>query len=161
MTAPHQHIAVPLRRLQTRVAQRGAALITSMVILLILTVIGITALGTTSLEQKMSVNIQEANRAFEAAESGMARVMNTTNDPNKIVPNTFTFGPSGEGGTAQVQTQFRAWTKPPRGSVYSGACRGPYKFVANHFDTSSTGTAAAGASVTLSQGFYQIGREKC
>lgn len=153
MTAFHRPIAVPLRRLQTRAAQRGAALITSMVILLILTIIGITALGTTSLEQKMAVNIQEANRAFEAAESGLTRMFNAAGSYNlySALNDTFTFGSGGEGGKAVVQAQFLGWSDPPRGSGYSAV-----RFSSAHFDSNSQGNAGSGASVTLHQGAYQI-----
>jgi Tfp pilus assembly protein PilX len=40
-------------------------------ILLVLTILGITALRTSSLQQLMAGNIQESTRAFEATESGL------------------------------------------------------------------------------------------
>lgn len=52
--------------------QQGAALITSLVILLILTVLGITAMGTTSMEELMTGNLRDQFISFQAAESGLA-----------------------------------------------------------------------------------------
>jgi type IV pilus assembly protein PilX len=51
--------------------QSGVALIISLVVLLLLTMITVTALQVTSLEQKMAGNMQEQNVAFQAAESAL------------------------------------------------------------------------------------------
>lgn len=51
--------------------QKGAALIISLLILLVMTLIGITAVSTTSLEEKMAGNTRDLNLAFQAAESGL------------------------------------------------------------------------------------------
>lgn len=56
-------------------AQQGIALVMALVILLILTILGVSALRTTSLEQLMSGNIQEMTRALETADSGASKVM--------------------------------------------------------------------------------------
>ncbi len=50
-------------------AQQGVALVLALVFLLLLTLIGITALGTSSLEEKMANNVKDKNLAFQAAES--------------------------------------------------------------------------------------------
>lgn len=56
-------------------AQSGAALIMALVILLILTILGVSALRTTSIEQLMSGNMQEMTRALETADSGASKVL--------------------------------------------------------------------------------------
>lgn len=56
--------------------QRGMALVFALVVLVILTILGVSALRTSSLEQLMSGNTQELTRAFEAADSGLARSLN-------------------------------------------------------------------------------------
>ena len=53
--------------------QQGAALVTTMVFLIVLTVVGVSAMQNNRLEQKMSTNIQEINHAFQYAESGLPR----------------------------------------------------------------------------------------
>lgn len=55
-----------------RPPQRGVALVMALVFLLLLTIIGITALNTTSLEEKMAGNVKDRNLAFQAAESALA-----------------------------------------------------------------------------------------
>ena len=52
--------------------QNGAALITSLVILLILTVLGITGMGTTSMEERMTGNMRDQLISFQAAEAGLS-----------------------------------------------------------------------------------------
>lgn len=51
--------------------QQGAALIVSLVILLVMTVLGIGALSTSTLEEKIVFNSQDWNEAFQLAESGI------------------------------------------------------------------------------------------
>lgn len=52
-------------------AQQGVALVLALVFLLLLTLIGITALGTSSIEEKMASNVKDKNLAFQAAESAV------------------------------------------------------------------------------------------
>jgi type IV pilus assembly protein PilX len=51
--------------------QRGAALIIAMVFLLLLTILGVTAMGTTSLQEKMAGNVRNKDLAFQAAEAAL------------------------------------------------------------------------------------------
>lgn len=51
--------------------QRGAALIMSMIFLLVLTVIGLAGMDVTSLEEKMAGNMRDRNAAFQAAEAAL------------------------------------------------------------------------------------------
>lgn len=51
--------------------QRGVALVMALVFLLLLTILGIAALNTTSLEEKMANNVKDRNLAFQAAESAL------------------------------------------------------------------------------------------
>ena len=51
--------------------QRGAALITSLVILLVLTVLGVSAMSTSSLEELMAGNLRDQNLSFQAAEAAL------------------------------------------------------------------------------------------
>lgn len=53
--------------------QKGAVLLVSMVLLLMLTIMAITVASNSSLQQRMSANAQDQNVAFQAAETGWAR----------------------------------------------------------------------------------------
>ncbi|NQD91985.1 hypothetical protein HP532_04875 [Pseudomonas sp. CrR25] len=57
--------------------QHGAALVVSLIILLLLTVLAISASNTSSLQERMAFNAQENNIAFQTAESGLASAVTT------------------------------------------------------------------------------------
>ena len=50
-------------------AQRGTALVMTLVILLLLTMLGITAINTSTLEERMAGNTKDQNLSFQAAET--------------------------------------------------------------------------------------------
>jgi type IV pilus assembly protein PilX len=56
---------------QTLRAQRGAALVTSLVLLLVLTVIGVTAMSMTRMQERMAGNTRDLNLAFQGAEAAI------------------------------------------------------------------------------------------
>lgn len=51
--------------------QQGAVLIISLLLLLIMTLIGVTAMSTTTLEEKMSGNMRDRNVALQASETAL------------------------------------------------------------------------------------------
>lgn len=51
--------------------QKGLALLTIMIFLLIITMIGLSSMQISSIEQMMAGNTQEINKAFQIAESGL------------------------------------------------------------------------------------------
>lgn len=133
--------------------QTGAALVVSLVILLLLSVIGISALTGTALESKMAGNVQEMNRAFQAAETGLDVAVGQGNAQES---STVTASVSNIGdykASASYATSFNGFTKPPREAV---KIFGNNSGRSAHFGTSSDGTAGIGAKVTLNQGWYQM-----
>jgi type IV pilus assembly protein PilX len=56
---------------KTRIRQQGAILIVSLLMLLVMTLLGITAVSTTSLEEKMASNNRQRQLAFQAASSAL------------------------------------------------------------------------------------------
>ena len=57
--------------LSPRSRQRGAALVTSLIILLILTILGVSAMSGSSLEEMMAGNLRDQSVAFDAAEAAL------------------------------------------------------------------------------------------
>lgn len=51
--------------------QNGAALIISLIFLLLMTLIGVTSMQTTTLEERMAGNTRDRNLALQAAEAGL------------------------------------------------------------------------------------------
>lgn len=52
--------------------QRGTALVMTLVFLVLLTMLGITAINTSTLEEKMAGNSKDQNLAFQAAETALS-----------------------------------------------------------------------------------------
>ena len=103
--------------------QRGAALIMALVILLILTILGVTAMSTSSLEQKMAGNIQDLTRAFQAAESGVDRILdNTTSfDTSNPTSSNYSFDSGKSGSTTVTPALIQITSRSQRGPKSSGA----------------------------------------
>lgn len=127
--------------------QRGTVLVISLVILLILTILGISAMGTSSLEEKMSGNIQESTHAFESAESGLNEAFNTSGALSLSGSTTNTFSYNSGKSNAEVKTEFKQFSTPKRGSGYSMK-----DFQAANFDQQSTGKTTANAKAVIHQG---------
>jgi len=53
------------------VAQRGAVLVVSLLILLVMTVIGVSSMGSTTLQERMANNNNQRQIAFQAAEAAL------------------------------------------------------------------------------------------
>lgn len=130
-------------------SQRGVALVMAMVILIILTLIGISAMNTSLLQGKMSGNTQESTRAFEAAESALSKAMNDAGalDIHAVTTKTYTIG----GADASVMTEFLAFAPPKRGSGYSAI-----NYNAANFDQESKGSTTTNAQSEVHQGIAQI-----
>lgn len=60
---------------QTPPGQRGAALITSLIILVAVTIITLTSLGNTLLELRMSTNEESSMQAFQSAQAAIDEVI--------------------------------------------------------------------------------------
>ncbi len=124
----------------------------AMVVLLILTIIGVSALNTSSLEARMAGNAQDATRAFQAAESGLNKAMNTAGAFDLYTKTTKTFEfDSKKSGYATVETDFLTFAPPKRGAGYSAI-----NYDSANFDQKSTGETTTGAKSVLHQGAAQI-----
>ena len=62
--------AIHLATLSSR-EQRGSALIVAMVMLLVMTLLGVTAVRNTTLQERMAGNLRDSNLAFQAAERAL------------------------------------------------------------------------------------------
>jgi type IV pilus assembly protein PilX len=137
----------------TKRRQQGVALIMALVILMILTILGVTAMSTSVLGEKMSGNIQESTKSFEAAESGIKQALTTDNFLNPNGTSTTTFDYYGKkSGYAQVESTFLEYTPPKRSKdptkIYSAT-----NLQAAHFDIKSTGLTLTNAKTKLHQGY--------
>lgn len=138
--------------------QSGAALMTALVILVILTMLGLSSMSMNTMEERMAANAQEINRAFQAAETGLdlaydnADAFNINNTIDN--PNTFTNTNFGSyNAEIEYSIGFRQSTPPKRGSGWDS------NYLLYHFDTQSTARTVSGATTTIHAGSYQVGRK--
>ncbi len=70
---------------RVEIRQSGAALITSLIFLTVLTILGMSSLGTALLESRMAGNARDRNIAFQAAEMGLRDAELYIRDSGRIV----------------------------------------------------------------------------
>lgn len=60
-----------IRSEKLRTRESGAALVVSLVLLLVLTVLGVASMRTTTLQERMAGNLRDGNLAFQSAEAAL------------------------------------------------------------------------------------------
>jgi len=69
--------------------QRGSVLVVSLIFLLLLTLLGLAALQTTTLEEKMAGNVTDQSRAFQAAEAALRNAEAEIDTASFLTPSRF------------------------------------------------------------------------
>lgn len=156
-----------LHKISLPAKQQGAVLITALIMLVILTLLGLSSISTTTMEERMSANSQEITRAFQAASTGLAQVFDdeeafattntltvdgTADDPYDKSASVGSSGTYAYNATTKFNSVYRQSTVPPRGSGWDSS----YAFY--HFDLSASGSTDTGATTTIHAGAYQVGR---
>jgi type IV pilus assembly protein PilX len=131
--------------------QKGAALIVSLVLMVVLTALGISAMNMSTLELTMAGNTQSAQLAFQAAETGIDRAM--AGNVTTVAPTTYTDIALGDGSYAYTSQIGCAATTPVPEGIYSegGGAR------AIHFDVTSTGQGPGNAVSVHTHSVYIVG----
>lgn len=139
--------------------QQGAALIVGLIMLLVLTLLGVSNMNMTTLELKMAANSQNQNHCFQAAEAGIGRSLNAeTGEPYGIDFADPVDQPSigvvsdNPYATATVDAVFR-------GQVSGASCPGSSirKFSCIHFEIQSNGQhAGSQARCQNVQGVFRV-----
>ena len=135
--------------------QAGAALPIGLILLLILTVLAISAVVTSTLELRMVANTQQQERAFQAADTGIERaisnaVYSTTAAPAPVNEPVDPAEPDGD--RYEYTLRFADDSALPALGYSLGAGLQAY-----HFEVNSDGFSTGGATSTHRQGFYIIG----
>jgi Tfp pilus assembly protein PilX len=145
--------------------QRGAALVVSMILLMVLTLLAISGMSTATLELQMAGNAQYSENAFQASETGIEEAMrdarekgaNTSNvDPKRteVVPGSTT-------DHYTIETLHDPFTGVSNVPVEAGAFsmgEGGKGYQAFHFEVTSTGTSSRSATETHVQSFYVVAK---
>lgn len=129
------------------------ALVFGLVILLILTILGVSALRTSSLEQLMAGGTQESTRALQAADSALSRALYTiqtstaTTDPS-LYPNNTTYTYTGASAKVGAPTRIQICNNQQRsatGNAYGTTATA-------YYDQSVRANTPANANTVLHQG---------
>ncbi|MEJ0086895.1 MAG: PilX N-terminal domain-containing pilus assembly protein [Pseudomonadota bacterium] len=133
--------------------QKGAALVIGLMLLVIITVLAVSAVNTASTELVMAGNEQYRERAFQAAEIGVERAIRAL----ATVPQDFvTHTNAAEAVTALPQDNYTiASTYLGEDNDIPGYSAG--KFVGLHYRIDSTGVSQRNAQSVHEQGAYVLG----
>lgn len=96
-----------------RATHTGGALIISLILLLMLTIMGISAMRTGTLQERMTGNARDMNAAFQAGEAAVRDAERVLSDPLNL-PGAFT-------GSNGLYMNDQADCNPDDGSVFAGA----------------------------------------
>ena len=153
-------------------SQSGAVLFTALVMMVLMTLLAVTMMGNTAIDEKMAQNSQEQNRAFQAAETGIemaladVNVLKTSHGFNSdgsrtdgaVVTNSSADGDeqifSGADGYSvdiEYSSVFLQKTPVARGSGFDSS------FANYWFEIQSKATTATGAQSGVALGMFQIG----
>lgn len=141
---------------------QGAALVTALLLLMVLTVLGVAGLATAALELQMAGNAQHQERAFAAAEHAIEQAvatagLDTTSTPSSPIK-------PGCGGACAAPVNGDPFdysmyydaaagrTPAPDGGHSLGA-----GLQAHHFIVEAEGQSGGGAQALHTQGFYVLG----
>jgi Tfp pilus assembly protein PilX len=143
--------------------ERGVALVVSLVMLVVLTLLAVAGMGASTLELTMAGNTQYQENAFEAAEALLEAEVRRIDIQPLAAPGALPNIPANtgrnfvdDGGIVQATASGQTWyrrTSPATGWELGGAT----KFSAYHFDGIGSSTAARGASDQHVQGYYVVG----
>jgi Tfp pilus assembly protein PilX len=140
-------------------------LFTALVMMVLMTLLAVTMMGNTAMDEKMAQNSQDKNRAFQAAETGIEMAiansgsMNTSNAFNPDGTNNFSQGDAATLGVAQTgygvsvtySSVFLQKTPVTRGSGFDSS------FANYWFELQSQARTDTGAESTVSLGMFQVG----
>jgi hypothetical protein len=154
-----RHLQVPGVR---AARHRGAALVTALLLMMVLTILGVAGLATAALELRMAGNVQHHERAFAAAEHAIEHALTTADlDTSSTPSDPLKPGCGGECAVSVTGDSFdyslyydaAAGRTPVPGGGYSlGA-----GLQAHHFVIEAAGASGGGARAEHDQGFYVLG----
>ena len=140
-----------MNRRSPHAAQKGAALVIGLVLLLVLTLLAVSSMNSASLEFIMAGNEQYRSNAFQAAEAGVEQtIMQSAFSTGDAYPINFPANGPGANGAD-------AWTSVLNMPAGKGAMDPPANYTLSyfstyHFEIASTGTSTRGANAVNTQG---------
>ncbi len=135
--------------------QNGAALVVGLILMLVLTVLGVSGMTVSVFGLTMASNAQFQQNAFQAAETGIDIAIERRNFVTGA-PIVLPAMPLGDGSYEATATMtFIEATPVPDRAFSMGVDTGAVQ--AYHFDVIATGSGPDNASSTHTQSFYVVG----
>jgi type IV pilus assembly protein PilX len=131
-------------------SQRGATLIVGLILLLVLTVVGVSGMNTATMEITMAANTQYQQDAFQLTEDAADNVIATRN--YSTAGATTLDWINHPDADRKAITAYQGNTDVPDAAFSSGEVQ------AFHFDIQAWGRASRNATSNQVQSFYVIGR---
>ena len=131
-------------------SQRGATLIVGLVLLLVLTVVGVSGMNTATMEINMAANTQFQQDAFQMTEDGVDEVLSTRGYTTDAARSLDWSG--NQDYDRHAVTTYRLNTDVPDAAFSSDEVE------AFHFDIRSVGRGPRNAQSEHTQSFYVVGR---
>jgi type IV pilus assembly protein PilX len=141
-----------------RSRQQGAALIVGLVLLLVLTVVGVSGMNTATMEITMANSVEVQQDAFQLAENAIDVAL-ATEAYTTVGPRSVALLGTPDYDRQAVTTYTDINTDIP-GEVNSTGEGGSGNMVAWHFETVAAGRGPRNASSAHIQGFYVRGRSE-
>ncbi|MEP7312671.1 MAG: PilX N-terminal domain-containing pilus assembly protein [Pseudomonadota bacterium] len=134
-----------------RAGQRGVALFVTLMLLFILTLLLVEGISTAASEGQLAANQQFFDRAFEAAQGGLASgLQRLARSGDLALPQSFTLAREGS-ATEGSETQLLAVGSDSLPTGYSTG-----RFIARHYEIRSRGSSARSARSDLVQGAVRV-----
>ena len=147
----------PCHALAGRAKQRGATLIVGLILLLVLTVLGVSGMNTSRMEVRMAGNTQFRQDAFQLAESGIDIAIASGGYDTTGASSTVTCPTGNAGYECEAATTFQS-AAPLNSVAFSmGNTAGGGSVLAYHFDVDSKSKAPRNATASHRQSFYVLG----
>jgi type IV pilus assembly protein PilX len=142
-------------------SQQGSALVVALMMLVVLTILGITGMNIASTELVMAGGEQDRARAFNAAEIGVERAIRNLAAVGTAVGATLTVAATDVEGSSVNSSTGTATDNYETTSTYRGSTDlineyNGEKFRAFHYQIDSDGNSARGARGALVQGVIII-----
>jgi type IV pilus assembly protein PilX len=145
-------------------AQRGAALITALLLLLVMTILAVTVMQMSRMQERMAGNTRDSNVAFESAEAAL-RNAETLIGKQAVAPITCSAAPCqfwADGSVGDVANQPKDWWTANAtafadgtGSAMTGVAENPL-YVIEHRAQVSTSSPNKKGVPFKGRDFYQI-----
>jgi hypothetical protein len=132
-------------------SQRGATLIVGLVLLLVLTIVGVSGMNMATMEINMAANVQFQQDAFQMTEDGVDTVLAERTYTTESA-RTLDWIDGGSDHDRRAVTTYRLNTDVPDAAFSADEVE------AFHFDIRSVGRGARNAQSEHTQSFYVVGR---